>query len=185
MAFLRSLSIFALETKNSKDMKHLFPVLLFIVLSLSASADYFTIGNLYYEIIDNDNVMVKGHFSILSGALTIPASVTYNRESYSVISIGSEAFRFCSGLTSVTIPNSVTSIGTSAFYDCSGLTSVTIGTSVTSIGGYAFAGCSGLTSVTIPNSVTEIGGGAFYGCSGLTSVTIPNSVTSIDGYAFC
>ena len=99
-------------------------------------------------------------------------------------SIGGGAFFGCSGLTSVTIPNSVTSIGDETFSGCSGLTSVTIGSSVTSIGGYAFRGCSGLTSVTIPNSVTGIGNHAFRDCSGLTSVTIGNSVTSIGSYAF-
>ena len=83
-----------------------------------------------------------------------------------------------------TIPNSVTSIGNDAFRDCTGLTSVTIPNSVTTIDNYAFSGCSGLTSVTIPNRVTGIGWGAFYGCSGLTSVTIPNSVTSIGWEAF-
>ena len=107
--------------------------------------------------------------------LVIPNSVT---------SIGSYAFRGCSGLTSVTIPTSVTSIGESAFFGCSGLTSVTIPNSVTSIGNYAFYRCSGLTSVTIPTSVTSIGDEAFYYCSGLTSVTIPSSVTSIGSYAF-
>ena len=68
------------------------------------------------------------------------------------------------------IPNSVTSIGSYAFRGCSGLTSVTIGNSVTSIGDYAFRGCSGLTSVTIGNSVTSIGEYAFYNCSGLTKL---------------
>ena len=92
------------------------------------------------------------------------------------------AFSGCSGLTSITIPNSVTSIGYGAFKDCSGLTSITIPNSVTSIDG-AFSGCSGLTSITIPNSVTSIDG-AFSACSGLTSITIPNSVTSIKGGAF-
>ena len=119
-----------------------------------------------------------------TGEVIIPASVTYNDKTYSVTSIGNYAFWSCSGLTSVTIPNSVTSIEKQAFYGCSGLTSVTIPNSVTSIGDYAFYSCSGMTSVEIPNSVTSIGIGAFYGCTGLTSVTIPNSVTSIGIGAF-
>ena len=102
----------------------------------------------------------------------------------SVTSIGEGAFSYCTGLTSVTIPDSVTSIGNSAFYGCSGLTSVTIGNSVTSIDNYAFDGCTGLTSVTIPDSVTSIGNYAFDGCTGLTSITIPDSVTSIGESAF-
>ena len=70
----------------------------------------------------------------------------------------------CSGLTSITIPNSVTSIGEGAFYGCSGLSSVIIGNSVTSIEKQAFCNCSGLTSIEIPNSVTSIGGYAFSDC---------------------
>ena len=56
-------------------------------------------------------------------------------------------FYECTGLTSITIPNSVTSIGGSAFYDCTGLTSVTIGNSVTSIRDAAFWGCTGLKTI--------------------------------------
>ena len=73
-----------------------------------------------------------------SGNVVIPESVTYNGKTYSVTSIGYEAFRSCSGLTSVTIPNSVTSIGNFAFYSCSSLTSIIIPYSVTSIGEGAF-----------------------------------------------
>ena len=61
-----------------------------------------------------------------------------------------DAFHGCSGLTSVTIPNSVTSIGNWAFYECSGLTSVTIPNSVISIGVAAFDNCSSLQSIIIP-----------------------------------
>ena len=93
--------------------------------------------------------------------------------------ISQMAFSGCSGLTSITIPNSLTSIGDYAFNGCSGLTSVTIPNSVTSIGYNAFSGCTGLTSVIIPNSVTSISSLAFQNCIGLTSVTIPSSIKSI------
>ncbi len=101
-----------------------------------------------------------------------------------VTGIGYYAFSYCSGLTSIEIPNSITSIGMSAFSDCSSLTSIEIPNSVTSIGYSAFSDCSSLTSIEIPNSVTSIGDCAFYGCSSITSIEIPNSVTSIGGGAF-
>ena len=63
-------------------------------------------------------------YTSLSGEITIPSSVSYNGQNYSVTNIGNSAFYGCSALTSVTIPNSVTSIGSNAFYGCSALTHI-------------------------------------------------------------
>ena len=127
------------------------------------------------------------HFSYIFGASSYSSNDDYVPESLKEViitggaSIGYSAFSGCSGLTSVTIPDSVTDIGDYAFSGCSGLTSITIPDSVTDIGDYAFSGCSGLTSVTIPDSVIGIGGGAFSGCSGLTSISIPFVGANADG----
>ena len=94
------------------------------------------------------------------------------------------AFSNCTGLTSITIPDSVTSIAYGAFSGCTGLTSITMPNGITSIEHNTFSGCTGLTSITIPNSVTSIGWEAFSDCTGLTSITIPNSVTSISRDVF-
>ena len=140
---------------------------------------------IFYNLISKVKVATVTRVpSEYSGHIVIPESVEYNGDNYSVTGIGEHSFNGCSGLLSITIPNSVTSIGKGAFYGCSGLTSITIPNSVTSIGEAAFSGCTGLTSIAIPNSVTCIGEAAFSGCSSLTSVTIPNSVTSIGHYAF-
>ncbi len=118
------------------------------------------------------------------GNVTIPSSVTYNGTTYSVTSIGEEAFYFCVNLTSVTIPNGVTSIGRTAFGNCYELQNIEFPNSVNSIGESVFFNCTGLTNIIIPNGVTSIGDYAFYRCMAITSITIPNSVTNIGYHAF-
>ena len=167
-------------------MKKQLLLLVSLLLPLVASADAVEIDGIYYNLVSEGQQaeVTKNPSEYYSGSITIPESVKNKGITYSVTSIGYDAFLNCKGLTSVTIGNSVTSIGNYAFFNCSGLTSIEIPNSVTSIGDKAFKYCSGLTSVTIPNGVTSIGESAFDGCSSLTSIEIPNSVTSIGESTF-
>ena len=172
--------------------------------SVSASAEDFSVDGIYYNIIDSEKLTVevtyRGSYSSAdseySGDVVIPETVTYESRTYAVTSIGEEAFCYCSGLTSITIPNSVTSIGDYAFYGTAWYnnqpdgvvyagkvaykykgtmpsnTSIELAEGTLGIASSAFYECSSLTSVTIPNSVTSIGYSAFKNCSSLTSVHI-------------
>ena len=125
---------------NKRFTACLTTLILSVFFSISASADVVEVDGVYYDISGTTATVTSGD-NKYSGDIVIPESITYNNSKYSVTSIGNNAFWGCSGLTSVTIPNSVTSIGDKAFYYCKGLTSVTIPNSVTSIGKSAFYGC--------------------------------------------
>lgn len=155
-------------------MKQLnFTILFAVLMSMvgaKAFAYDFAVKNkddvtIYYLKTSNTEVAVTWNNMGPSygGNVVIPSSVTYDEVIYNVTSIGTWAFCECTGLTSVTIPNSITSIDEYSFTECSSLTSVTIPNSVTSIGEAAFSDCIGLTSIEIPNSVSSIGKCAFDG----------------------
>jgi hypothetical protein len=212
--------------KRKGNLGGIFAMALILVLTLvlsvgSVSAAEPTIvysgncgANVTYKLDSNGLLTISG-----TGEMTDYCSPWYDQKESikrvvienGVTSIGANAFRDCTGLTSVTIPDGVTSIGGIAFYNCTGLTSVTIGNSVTSIGYEAFSGCTGLKEViynakaaadltTYESHVFEDAGTAadgmkvvfgesvekipdylFSGCTGLTGVTIGSNVISIGG----
>ena len=166
------------------NTKQLLLSLLMSIMSVSAFAEDVEINGITYSL-NNETLEAEVIDGSYSGDITIPETVDYNDKTYSVTSIGEDAFRWCYDLTSITIPNSVTSIGYHAFWQCYGLTELTIPNSVTSIGEHAFEGCDGLTSITIPSSVTSIGNGAFSYCYGLESIIVENGNTIYDSRDNC
>ena len=142
---------------------------------------------------DETGYTVKGIGTCTDKELIIPSEYNSNP----VTSIGNEAFKGCTGLASVTIPDSVTSIGDWAFFGCTVLTSVTIPDSVTNIGYDAFD-YSKLQDIYITDIAAWCNISGLYNLMGFgsknkklyinnelaTSITIPNSVTNIGYDAF-
>ena len=147
--------------------------------SVVSADETFKSGDYEYSLLNGGTVNITNYVGIYSD-VTIPAEIDGKK----VTSIGEYAFRDCTSLTSITIPDGVTSIGYGAFEGCSNLTRISIPDSVTSIGESAFSYCWSLTSISIPDSVTSIGYCAFYWCTRLTSINIPDGVTSIGDSAF-
>ena len=166
-----------------------------------------TVDDVDYNIYEAIHYATLINGKGVKGELTIPSEVSYAGKEYPVKAIKSQAFKGCSTITSVTIPNSVMAIENEAFQNSS-LTTIYNGTNVEMVQPYAFNGtpwyinqpdgiiymgkavcaCKGElpegTGLTIKEGTLSITPNAFYFCKGLTSITIPEGVTNIDVSSF-
>ena len=180
-------------------MKKLFLSFLTVLLPMAAFADAVEIDGICYNLnSEAKEAEVTSNPNYYSGRVDIPASIAYDGVEYSVTSIHSEAFSFCSALTTVSIPSSMTWIKYSAFIFCRNLTSVYISdiaawcsidftnnaSNPLAYGAELYLNGQVIKDLTIPDNVTKIGAYAFSGCSSLTSVTIPSGVTMIERNTF-
>ena len=178
---------------NILQAKKAFFAFFTMLIPLLASAHDFEVNGIYYNITSSTEQTVavtcrggsyNSYYNEYKGSVTIPSTVTYRERSYNVTRIENSAFRECSILTTISIPESMASIGEWAFAYCSRLTTINIPEGVTSIEDYAFSNCSSLTNITLPESMTNIGYGAFTNCSSLTTINIPENTTIIENGAF-
>lgn len=94
------------------------------------------------------------------------------------------AFRGCTALESIVLPEGLETIDNYAFVDCTALKTVKFPETLTSIGKEAFRGCTALENIKFPNSLTLLGQEAFRDCTTLKSVTYGTGMTSTGKYAF-
>ena len=147
---------------------------------------------------DTENI----HFGYIFGASSYSEHYKYVPSSLKTVvvtggkNIGNDAFRNCSSIESIILPDSLTDIGDNAFYGCSKLAIVTINENNS-----VYASQDGILynkektqfvyipnalsgAITIPDGITSIDSSAFAERRSITSVTLPDSVTSIGDSAF-
>lgn len=117
-------------------------------------SEFTTKDGVHYNVTSPTTVEViaptEGKYS---GAITIPATVTNDENTFQVTAIAANAFQAAKQLTSVTLPL----------------------TNLTSIGSFAFNDCTGLTEFTLPECITSIGERAFYYCDKLQHLYVHSS----------
>ncbi len=164
----------------------------------------FKVDGIYYKVTDTDNNIVEvtpeldeansddewwTSTNAPTGDITIPKTVTYESQTYTVKKIGDNAFNPCPKITSVKIDADITEIGEYAFYYCSEIKKITLSESLTTIKDRAFSNCSKLESISIPKKVTTMAtdAGLFADCTSLTSIDVDaenTTYSSEDGVLF-
>lgn len=148
-----------------------------LACTLTASADAVTFekDGLKYEVTSPTTVRVAEN-KIAGVTVNVPASVEDNGTTYTVNSIGKEAF-YWDNVINVTLPETIDSIYDSAFKSTK-IVDLTLPSKLVYIGNYAF-NSSNLESITIPASVKHIGGSAFFTCPNLQTVTFQGNVEEL------
>lgn len=199
--------------------KHYFLTLCLALLGLRAEAyDFSAVSegqfpiDLYYAVNPDGTTVtvVQGPAVYQCAALDIPATVTHEGKTYTVTTIGAQAFRLAD-IGSFELPNTITTIQNAAFQGCDG-TPVSFPTSLKFIGDNAFEGAhiveavlpeglehlgtrafsasynninpGTLWHVVLPSTLTEMGDYAFEYQAHLTDLTLPDNMTEIPDYTF-
>ena len=173
--------------QNMDKFKRMMVAMLIMLIGGTAAAYDFVDNGIYYKILSVSERTAEVTFQngeytpteSYKGAVTVPATVTYNGKTFAVEAIGEHAFYGCEELTNITLPEGLLRIEAFAFCNCNKLEDVTIPRTVTKLADDAFSGCNTFKHVVIPPSVTYIGDHTFF-CEGVETITIEDGETGIN-----
>lgn len=139
------------------------------------------------KTVEVGNGLVASIDNSIVGEITIPSQIALSNGTYTVVGLGENAFRDCTVLTNVQMPNGLLYIGRYAFWHCEELTSINIPEGTQRLDYDCFAHCKNVPSVYIPNSVTSItwDHNVFEGCTNLSTITVAEDNPVFDSRNGC
>lgn len=191
--------------KQAKKLFLFMAVVITAIVCMAFSASALTYGDFEYETYNSNSVTITYYFGKAT-KVTIPSKI----DGKPVTEIAGSAFKDCTAISSISIPDSVESIGSNAFYNTAyynkeanwkdGVlyigkhlikansnvlpSTYSIKSGTLTIAANAFQWCNNLEKITIPSGLKGIGSYAFWDCSSLKSVTIPAGVKTIGSDTF-
>lgn len=131
---------------------------------------------------------LQGSYRIAEGTLYVggPDEIHFSNTNFNIYTQGESmyAFRGCSKLKEVWIPDSVIKLRYSAFTSCEALEKVHIGKGVTMIDAHCFLACNSLKELVIPGNVTTIGSRAISNLASLEKLVLEEGVSELGLRAF-
>ena len=146
-------------------------------LTETESYDY---GKQFSFSYESDGVCFEGLKERMDDEVFYIPETVYGKK---IVSIGDSAFRDCTTIKKIIIPNGVTILKQYAFKNCTSLSEIVLPESITTIEYQAFYNCSSLEEISIPSKVTSISKDTFLNCNRLTRVII-NGDLEIEEHTF-
>ncbi|MGI5172928.1 leucine-rich repeat domain-containing protein [Treponema sp. OMZ 840] len=131
---------------------------------LTVKVRFKLVGSISLSKLDIEGTVLKGFKEGENpvGILRVPAHIT---------EIADYAFKECTGITEVHLPESLIKIGKYAFSNCTGMRKLTLSKNLTHIGEFVFWNCNNLEGrLEFPENLSLIDKGAFKDCDKLTAL---------------
>ena len=155
-------------------MKRIVSSILVCLVAMTASAQQFRAGELWYEVTGKKTVQVLADPTDTTyrqmTEIIVPETVAYEGQQYKVTRLDDHAFGACHFLRHIQLPDGLREIGFQAFMNCTQLTEIRLPKDLRMIDEMAFYGCVSLETVYVGKRLKRWSDMCFSDCSRLQTI---------------
>ena len=166
-------------------INRLMTLVAFLLLSV-VSTWAFEVDGINYSITNESlgYVRIARTTGITMEKIEIPAHVTYQGKTYTVVSNELNALADMQKTKSISFPSTIREFVQGVCYSCPSLEEVVLSEGLEVVGNQSFGYNVNLQQIILPSTVKDIRYGAFYNCKSATFLSLPENLKTIDERAF-